>query len=50
MAGGVAIEGPSQLYNVYYLCRHIFGGIYGFLFSVTMAFTRWMRICVLAGY
>ena len=44
------IELPFQFFKFYILRRHIFGGLYGFLFSVTVAFTRWLRICILAGY
>ena len=46
----LVIELPFQFFKFYILRRHIFGGLYGFLFSVTVAFTRWLRICILAGY
>jgi glycosyltransferase involved in cell wall biosynthesis len=44
------IELPFQFFKYYVVRRHIFGGLYGLLFSVTVAFTRWLRICILAGY
>lgn len=44
------LEGPFQFVRYYILRRHIFGGAYGFVLSVAMAFMRWMRLVILMGW
>ena len=44
------VEFPWQFLKFYILRRHIFGGFYGLALSLCVAFVRWLRLLILAGY
>jgi len=46
----VFTEIPWQFFKFYFVRGHIFGGFYGFILSVAVAFMRWTRVLVLLGY
>lgn len=53
--GGIAFlrmlfEFPFQFFKYYIIRRHIFGGSDGFVYSVSLAMGRWMRIFILGGW
>ena len=43
-------EFPLQVFKFYILRRHIFGGLYGLVFSLSLAFVRWLRLFILMGW
>ncbi|MBN9081667.1 MAG: hypothetical protein BGP04_11005 [Rhizobiales bacterium 62-17] len=46
----VFTEIPWQFFKFYFVRGHVFGGFYGFILSVAVAFMRWTRVLVLLGY
>ena len=42
----VTIELPWQFFRYYILSRHCFGGLYGFVLSIVLAFMRFMRLVI----
>ena len=44
------VEFPFQFLKFYILRRHVFGGLYGLALSICVAFVRWLRLLILAGY
>ena len=44
------VEFPFQFFKFYIIRRHIFGGFYGLALSLCVAFARWLRLLILAGY
>ena len=46
----LVFEWPLQFVKFYILRRHLFGGLYGFVFAVTVAFTRWVRLPIQIGW
>ena len=44
------VEFPLQFIKYYVLRRHMFGGFYGLVLSLCLAFVRWARLFILAGY
>ena len=43
-------EFPLQFLKFYVLRRHMFGGLYGLVLSLSLAFVRWLRLFILAGF
>ena len=43
-------EFPLQFLKFYILRHHIFGGAYGLMLSLVIAFMRWMRLLILLGF
>jgi len=43
-------EFPFQFTKYYFIRRHVFGGFDGFVYSVTLAVGRWIRIFILMGW
>lgn len=39
-----------QFFKFYILRRHIFGGLYGLVFSLSLGFVRWLRLFILMGW
>lgn len=46
----LVIEGPLQFLKFYILRRHVFGGLYGFVYALTLAFLRWVRLPIQIGW
>ena len=50
MVARVFTEIPWQFFKFYVIRGHMFGGFYGFILSVAIAFMRWTRLLILLGY
>ena len=46
----LAYEFPFQFLKYYLFRGHIFGGRAGFVYAMTLAFSRWLRLIILAGW
>ena len=44
------VEFPLQFFKFYFVRKHVFGGAYGLVLSLAMAFMRWLRLLILAGW
>ena len=43
-------EFPFQFIKYYFVRRHVFGGGFGFILSLVIAFMRWLRLLILLGW
>ncbi|MDB5508806.1 MAG: glycosyltransferase family 2 protein [Hyphomicrobiales bacterium] len=46
----VFFEFPFQFCKYYFLRRHVFGGRAGFVYATALAYSRWMRLMIRAGW
>ncbi len=46
----IAFELPFQFFKYYILRRHVFGGRAGFVYAMTLAVSRWLRLVMIAGW
>lgn len=46
----VVFELPFQFLKYYFLRRHVFGGRAGFVYATALAYSRWMRLMIRAGW
>ncbi len=46
----IAVELPFQFFKYYFLRRHVFGGRAGFVYAMTLAVSRWLRLVMIAGW
>lgn len=43
-------EFPFQFIKFYFIRKHVFGGFYGLVLSLVVAFMRWLRLLILFGW